>query len=35
MQREKWFYFANLYHEVCARDMSEGDKIVLRVMRVF
>jgi hypothetical protein len=35
MQRGKWFYFANLYHEVCARDMSEGDKIVLRVMRVF
>ena len=35
MQRGKWFYFANLYHEAGVRDMSEGDKIVLRVMRVF
>ena len=35
MQWEKWFYFVNLYHELGARDMSEGDKIVLRVMRVF
>ena len=35
MQQGKWFYFANLYHEAGARDMSEGNKIVLRVMRVF
>ena len=35
MQRKKWFYFANLYHEAGVRDMSEGNKIVLRAMRVF
>jgi hypothetical protein len=35
VQEGKWFYFANTYHELGARDMPEGNKLTLRVMRVF
>jgi len=31
----KWFFFVNAYHEVGAENMSEGNKLVLRVERVF
>jgi hypothetical protein len=31
----KWFYFVNAYHEVGAENMSEGNKLVLRVEKVF
>jgi len=31
----KWFFYANGYHELAARNRPEGDKLVLRVERVF
>jgi hypothetical protein len=31
----KWFFFVNAYHEVGAENMSEGNKLVLRVEKVF
>jgi len=31
----KWFFYANAYHEVGAKNMSEGNKLVLRVEKVF
>jgi len=35
VNRGKWFYFVNAYHEVGAENMSEGNKLVLRVEKVF
>jgi len=35
VNRGKWFYFINAYHEVGAMNMSEGNKLVLRVEKVF
>jgi hypothetical protein len=31
----KWFFFVNGYHEVGAENMSEGNKLVLRIEKVF
>jgi hypothetical protein len=31
----KWFFYANGYHELGARNRSEGDKIVFRVEKIF
>jgi hypothetical protein len=31
----KWFFFVNAYHEVGAENMTEGNKLVLRVEKVF
>jgi hypothetical protein len=33
--RGKWFYWVNAYHEVGAENMTEGNKLVLRVTKVF
>jgi hypothetical protein len=33
--RGKWFFFVNAYHEVGAENLSEGNKLVLRVEKVF
>jgi len=35
VNRGKWFFFVNAYHEVGAENMSEGNKLVLRVEKVF
>lgn len=31
----KWYFYVNTYHEVGAKNMSAGNKLVLRVERVF
>jgi len=31
----KWFFFVNAYHEVGAENMTQGNKLALRVERVF
>jgi hypothetical protein len=31
----KWFFYANCYHELLARNRPEGDKIVFRVEKIF
>jgi len=31
VNRNKWFYFINGYNEIGARNMTEGNKLVLRV----
>ena len=31
----KWFFYVNSYHEIGARNMSEGNKLVLRIEKVF
>jgi hypothetical protein len=33
--RGKWFYWVDSYHELGAKNMSEGNKLVLRVSKVF
>ena len=33
--RGKWFYWINAYHEVGAENMSSGNKLVVRVTKVF
>src|SRR5271168_1030245 len=33
--RGKWFYWINAYHELGAKNMTEGNKLVLRVTKVF
>jgi hypothetical protein len=33
VQHGKWLYFANGYHEFGAKNMAEGNKLVLRVSR--
>jgi hypothetical protein len=35
VHQNKWFYFINGYHEIGAENMTEGNKLVLRVERVF
>jgi hypothetical protein len=35
VNRGKWFFFVNAYHEVGAENMTEGNKLVLRVEKVF
>lgn len=35
VNRGKWFYFVNAYHEVGAKNMSEGNKLVIRVEKIF
>jgi hypothetical protein len=35
VHKNKWFYFINGYHEIGAENMTEGNKLVLRVERVF
>jgi hypothetical protein len=35
VNRGKWFYFVNAYHAVGAKNMSEGNKLVLRVEKVW
>jgi hypothetical protein len=31
----KWFFYANCYHELLARNRPQGDKIVFRVEKIF
>ena len=31
----KWFFYANAYHELGVKDRPEGDKLVLRVEKIF
>jgi hypothetical protein len=31
VNRDKWFYYINAYHEVGAKNMSEGNKLVEKV----
>jgi hypothetical protein len=31
----KWFFYANAYHEFGVKNRPEGDKLVLRVEKVF
>jgi len=33
--RGKWYFWVNSYHELGAKNMSEGNKLVLRVTKVF
>jgi len=33
--RGKWYYWINSYHELGAKNMTEGNKLVLRVTKVF
>jgi hypothetical protein len=33
--RGKWYYWVNAYHEVGAENMSSGNKLVLRITKVF
>ena len=35
VNKNKWFYFINGYHEIGAKNITEGNKLVLRVERVF
>jgi hypothetical protein len=35
VNRGKWFFFVNAYHEVGAENMNAGNKLVLRVEKVF
>jgi hypothetical protein len=35
VNKNKWFYYINGYHEIGAQNMPEGNKLVLRVERVF
>jgi hypothetical protein len=35
VNKNKWFYFVNGYHEIGAENMTEGNKLVLRMERVF
>ena len=35
VNRGKWYFFVNAYHEVGAENISEGNKLVLRVEKVF
>jgi hypothetical protein len=35
VNKNKWFYFINGYHEMGAKNITEGNKLVLRVERVF
>jgi hypothetical protein len=35
VNRGKWYFFVNGYHEVGAQNMSSGNKLVLRVEKVF
>jgi hypothetical protein len=35
VNRGKWFFFVNTYHEVGAENLPEGNKLVLRVEKVF
>jgi hypothetical protein len=35
VHRNKWFYFINAYQEIGAENKSEGNRLVLRVERVF
>jgi hypothetical protein len=35
VNKNKWFYYINGYHEIGAQNMTEGNRLVLRVERVF
>jgi hypothetical protein len=35
VNRGKWYYYVNAYHEVGAKNMSAGNKLVLRVEKVW
>ena len=35
VNRGKWFFYVNAYHEVGAENLPEGNKLVLRVEKVF
>ena len=35
VNRGKWYFFVNAYYEVGAENISEGNKLVLRVEKVF
>jgi hypothetical protein len=35
VHKKKWLYFINGYHETGAENMTDGNKLVLRVERAF